>query len=274
MADLRNDGTEERLQIRIHGAAVLPALVYLPGLHGDWTLVTSFRLRLEGKVRFVEITYPRTLTWSLDDYARAVDGALSANGIRRGWLLGESFSSQVAWVLLGLDRTSFEADGLILAGGFVKYPVSWLVRFTKRCTRGVSLTWLTRLLFFYAKIARFRHRHAPETLASIQEFVARRTELDRQAAVHRLDLLLKHDVRPVARAARLPVFALTGFFDPVVPWPFTFRWLRRNCPGFRASRIIGRADHNVLGTAPTAAARQVLQWITSGGNQPRNPRAG
>ena len=67
----------EELQLRIHGDAALPTLIYLPGLHGDWTLVTSFRLALAGRVRFVEFTYPRTLMWSLEDYARAIEAALA-----------------------------------------------------------------------------------------------------------------------------------------------------------------------------------------------------
>jgi len=29
----------EELQLRIHGQASLPTLIYLPGLHGDWTLI-------------------------------------------------------------------------------------------------------------------------------------------------------------------------------------------------------------------------------------------
>ena len=29
----------EKLEIRIHGDASRPTLVYLPGLHGDWTLI-------------------------------------------------------------------------------------------------------------------------------------------------------------------------------------------------------------------------------------------
>src|ERR1051325_4618036 len=253
----------EELQLRIHGDAGLPTLVFLPGIHGDWTLVTSFRARLAGKVRFVEFTYPRTLTWSLEDYARAVDAALAEHGITRAWVLGESFSSQVAWALLGLRDARFKADGLILAGGFVRYPIPALVRMVKWFGRGASLTWLTRLLYLYAKYARFRHRHAPETMTSIREFVARRTELDRQAIIHRMDLILENDLRPVARATRLPVFALTGLLDPVVPWWLTLPWLRRNCPGLRATRIIRPADHNVLGTAPAEAARQVVEWMES-----------
>ena len=84
--------TLEKLQIRIHGAAHLPTLIYLPGLHGDWTLIGDFRKHLAGKVRFVEFTYPRTLTWSLDDYAEAIEKSLAQNGITSGWLLGESCS--------------------------------------------------------------------------------------------------------------------------------------------------------------------------------------
>lgn len=267
----------ERLQIRIHGEASQPTLIYLPGLHGDWTLVTSFRIALAGRVRFVEITYPRTLEWSLEDYAHAISTALIEKGVTSGWLLGESFGSQIVWPMVEEcgsisaqnrggsgtppSRTAFQIQGVILAGGFVRHPLLWAVRLAARCTRGVSLTWLTRLLFWYAKFARFRHRRAPETLVDIAEFVARRTELDKQAAVHRLNLISKTDLRPIAAKTRLPVFYLTGFFDPIVPWPLVRPWLRRCCPGWRGGGIVFTADHNVLGTAPRAAAETVLEWM-------------
>ena len=249
----------EELQLRLHGDASLPVLVYLPGLHGDWTLVASFRLALAGRVRFVEFTYPRTLTWSLEDYANAIEAALLEHGITHGWVLGESFGSQVGWALLGRGwnqereaginaspspssppASHFTPDGVILAGGFVKHPLKWGVLAAGRFCHGVSLTWLTRLLFFYARYARFRHRQAPETLASIQEFVSRRTELDKEAAVHRLRLVAANDPRARARQAHLPVYQLSGLLDPVVPWPLVRPWLKRNCPGFRGSRIIDR----------------------------------
>ncbi|MGO8766325.1 MAG: hypothetical protein ACLQSR_14455 [Limisphaerales bacterium] len=75
---------EEKIQLRIYGDATLPTLVYLPGMHGDWTLIGGFRKHVMGKVCFVEMTYPRTLTWSLDDYAAAVEAALSENGVGHG----------------------------------------------------------------------------------------------------------------------------------------------------------------------------------------------
>ena len=239
-------GMSEKLEMRVHGAAVLPTLIYLPGLHGDWTLVASFRRALAGRVRFGEVTYPRTLDWSLDDYSHGVETALAERGITRGWLLGESFSSQVVWSLLARKR--FETQAVVLAGGFVRHPMRWGVRLAERFTGGISLDLLTRILFGYARVARFRYRHSPEVQANIQEFIARRTELDLKAAQHRLHLIARNDPRPIAQKANVPVYALTGLIDPVVPWCFVRPWLRKNCPTLRDYKIIWRADHNVLGT--------------------------
>ena len=196
----------EELQLRIHGEASLPTLIYLPGLHGDWTLIGSFRKVIGGRVRFVEITYPRTLTWSLDDYAATIEAALAHNGITRGWLLGESYGSQVLWAMVA--RGKFPAQGVILAGGFVKHPMRWAVRLAEKLTGRISTALFVRIVFGYAKIARFRYRRSPETLATIDEFVVRRTELDRRAAQHRLHLIAQYDPRPIASQTRLPVFRL------------------------------------------------------------------
>ena len=250
---------EEKLQLRIHGDESQPTLIYLPGLHGDWTLVGGFLQALDDRVRFVEITYPRTLVWSLDDYAVAIEAALAQKGITAGWLLGESFGSQPLWALVA--RGKFTVQGVILAGGFVKHPMRWTVRLAERMTGRMSNVLFVWIIFSYAKIAKFHYRHSPETLARIDEFIARRTDLDRRAAQHRLHLIAGFDPRPIARQTELPVFGLSGILDPIVPWPFVRRWLKRNCPALRGYKIIKSADHNVLGTAPKQAARQVLKWI-------------
>ncbi len=249
----------EELQIRIHGDATLPTLIYLPGIHGDWTLVGDFRKNLTGKVRFVEFTYPRTIEWSLDNYAAAIENALAQNEIRSGWLLGESFGSQILWALVG--RQQFSIHGLILAGGFVRHPTPWAARGMKRGSGRLALAVLTPMVKGYGKIARWRYRNAPETLANIQEFVARRTPVDFHAARHRLHLLAENDPRPIARASPLPLFYLTGWLDPIVPWPFVQSWLKKNCPSLRTVKIIRTADHNVLGTAPKKSAETVLAWM-------------
>lgn len=250
----------EKIELRVHGDAGLPTLIYLPGLHGNWTLIGSFRRALAGRVRFVEITYPPTLSWSLEDYATEVEAALARSGIRGGWLLGESFSSQVVWPIIA--RQQFTVEGLILAGGFVRHPLRWGVRLAERACGDVSSTLLTRILFGYATLARWRFRRAPETLSGIQEFVSRLTNLELQAAKHRLHLVAQSDPGSIARQVEMPVYALTGLLDPVVPWYWVRRWLRQNCPGLRDYKIIWGADHNVLGTGAEVAAKQIVRWMT------------
>ncbi len=246
--------------MRVHGPADAPTLVYLPGLHGDFTIVGSFREALRERVRFVEFTYPRTLEWSLADYAAAVEAALTAAGIRSGWVLAESFGSQVGWALVGRSERKLEIPGLILAGGFVRHPLPPLIGVSARILAKVSLRSLHRALREYARYARFRRGASPARKAELGEFIARRTALDLEAAVHRLKLIQTADLREIAAATRLPVYYLTGFWDPVVPWPPVVRWLQRHCPGYRAWRLIGTSDHNVLSTAAGAAA-QVLAWM-------------
>ena len=94
------------------------------------------------------------------------------------------------------------------------------------------------------------------------EFVARRTELDRRAAQHRLHSIAENDPRAIASRTALPVFGLSGWLDPIVPWPWVRRWLRKNCPSLRDYNIVWRADHNVLSTAPKEAAERVWAWIS------------
>src|SRR5215469_16490484 len=259
----------EQIQLRIQGDASRPTLVYLPGLHGDWTLVGSFRRALRDRVRFVEVTYPRTLSWSIEDYAASVEDARAERGINGGWLLGESFSSVVVWPLI--ERNRFKVEGLVLAGGFVKHSMRWAARLLQHVGGAMPLSLITGIMFSYAKVARYRYRHSPETRADVREFNARRSnELDRRAAVHRLQLVAESDPRAIARRVGVPVFALTGAVDPIVPWMLARHSLQKHCTNLRAYKIFWRADHNVLSTAANAAADQVVNWV----NEARNVKNG
>lgn len=269
----------EEIQIRVYGDDALPTLVYLPGLHGDWTLVTSFRIALTGRVRFVEITYPRSLTWTMEDYVNAIEEGLLSRGINQGCLIGESFGSQFAWELIARDqpvknvqpnrlgRPHFKVAGLVLAGGFVKHPWKWGPGLLRWIGEKTPMSLYRLELKIYSWYSRFRHRRAPETRDSIDEFVERRTELDRQAMRHRLDLLDQYDPRPIARQTRLPVYYLDGFVDPLVPWPLVRWWLRRNCPGYQEGKTFWLSDHNVLATAPGRAADLVVKWMSLSSNK-------
>jgi pimeloyl-ACP methyl ester carboxylesterase len=253
---------EEKVELRIYGDAALPTLIYLPGIHGDWTLIGAFRKAVLGKVRFVEMTYPRTLTWSLEDYATAIEDALFQKGITRGWLLGESFGSQPVWTIL--DHGKFEAQGVILAGGFVRHPAHRFMRLMEFITGHMSATLFIRIVFGYSKYTRFRYRDSPETTAAVEEFLARRVPEDKAAAQHRLHLVAGYDPRAIAMNTRVPIYAIAGILDPMVPWPPIRRWLKKRCPAFREFKVIRRADHNVLNTGTKTSAEWILKWI----NQP------
>ena len=260
----------ERLELRSHGDAHFPTLIHLPGLHGDWTLLGPFRDALAGRVRLVETTYPRNQDWVLEDYAVALETALSEHGITRGWVIGESFSSQVAWQFLARqlergDRAAFRFDGLLLVGGFVRHPWAWGVRIAHSASCTVPMPLLRMLCGIYGRMAGRRYCDRPEIVTELNEFVARRTnEADRRAMTGRYRIISDTDLQPAARSAGVPVYHLSGAWDPIVPWWQVRPWLRRYCPGYRASKVLWRAGHNVLLSASSESAEQILEWIRSG----------
>jgi len=262
------------LTVRRHQPEGAPTLLYLPGIHGDWTLVTSFRRAVSPPAQFVELVYPDSTHWDVPDYGRAVLEAVEALDLQRFWLLAESFGSLVAWAVLEqlcvraarqelAPDSGFPVEGLVLAGGFVRHPWPRRARFLAGALSRIPPWCHRRMLGLYARYAQWRHRHAPETRNTVAEFVARRTPENRRAIQTRLELVARTDYRALAQRTRLPVFLLAGGLDPIVPWWHVRAWLRRHCPGFRGAEIIPWADHNVLGTAPRPAAARILSWIRS-----------
>jgi pimeloyl-ACP methyl ester carboxylesterase len=206
------------------------------------------------------------MDWSLDDYASAMEAALLEHGITSGWILGESFSSLVAWQFLSrqqtTERRAFNVAGLILVGGFVRHPWPWAVRFAYSTSRIVSLKLLRHLCKLYGRATRRRYCDCPEVVGELDEFVERRTiESDRQVITHRYHIISESDPRPIAGATTLPVRQLTGAWDPIVPWWQVRPWLRRHCPGYRACRIVWSGGHNVLLSAPRKSADQIMHWV-------------
>lgn len=174
--------------------------------------------------------------------------------------MAESFGSQVAWPLSA--RSEFRTRGIILAGGFARHPMQWGARLGELILGNYPHALLTTLLFGYARIARWRFRSNAQAQTALDEFIARRTRLDLRAARHRLRLITLNDPTALARAAQAPLFGLSGWLDPIVPWFPVRRWLRRNCPTLKDYRVL-RADHTVLCTAAAQAAELVLQWMRS-----------
>jgi pimeloyl-ACP methyl ester carboxylesterase len=265
----------ETLLMQVQGPPSAPLLVYLPGLHGDWHYNAGLRLALQDRVRLVEFAYPRNPAWKLADYVQAIEAALLEAGLPSGWLLGESFGSQVAWGLMGraeaqktAGKPHFQPKGLILAGGFVRYPLMWGVRLVRGTHQSLPMAAVAALLRAYLRLLRWRHRQAPHVRQSLQQHQDfQLQELARQAILSRYDIILAHDHRPLAQRTTLPVFYLTGFWDLIVPWFLVRPWLRRHCPGFRGSRLVWNSEHNILGFQPRTSARQILEWLRACGEQ-------
>jgi len=262
---METDPGGARLEIRVHDRNAAPTLVYLPGVHGDWTAVGAFRRALEGRVRFVEFAYPRTTIWTMEDYGAAVLRALADSGIKRGWILGESFGSQVAWALLReigkLQKDkAFHPEGLILAGGFARHPIPFWPGLGLLLT---SSRWMVLQGFrAYRAVVRLGGWRNSKMSGDADEFMRRRQAPgDIEALRHRLRLVARNDPRECAKTLGSPLYCLSGLVDPIVPWPLTFRWFRRNCPALRETKVLFLADHNVLGTAPQRAAEQALRWM-------------
>lgn len=260
----------QKLQLRLHGApACQPTLIHLPGLHGDWTLLTPFRQALGNRARFVETAYPHQPDWQLRDYGAAIESALLERGITSGWILGESFSSQVAWAFLERQQLAgnaarFHIEGLILVGGFVRHPWPWGVRLAHAASRRASLRFIRRACTVYARTMNKRFGDCPGAAEEFAQFIENRAnDPDRYTITRRYLLIARNHPAPIARATRLPVYHLTGAWDPIVPWWHVRPWLRKHCPGYRDSRVIWSGDHNILLSSPGKSAEQILAWIES-----------
>ena len=114
----------------------------------------------------------------------------------------------------------------------------------------------------YSCGAKKRFHHCAGAAAEFDEFVLRRAnEPDRANMTHRYRLIAGNNPASIARETKLPVFHLTGAWDPIVPWWQVRPWLRENCPGYRGTRIIWSGGHNVLLSSPQQSTDQILAWI-------------
>lgn len=263
---------EEPLLIRIHGNPQGPTLIHLPGIHGDWSMVGDFRREAVKHLCFVEFTYPRTTTWTMDQYGEAILNSLVEHKITHGWIMAESFGSQVAWKLLELQRKcpeQFSPEGLILAGGFVQHMTLCGFKFLGMNFK-ISIKGQFEILRYFGRIILNRCKKDPLMREDLKEFKKRRCQLDKDAVTHRLEIIAANDPRPVASTTHLPVYCMGGLVDLAVIFPHTRYWLWRHCPGYRGGylmldpdlRVIG-SDHHVLGRGKRAF-KIMSAWMQKG----------
>lgn len=253
------------LRHRLSESGTGPVVVYLPGLHGDWTLIRGLRERLDRQVRFIEFAYPRSAGWTLEDYAAAISARLQSLGIHSFHLLAESFGSQVAWAMIAGARSPEKVQSLTLAGGFVRHPFAWGATGAAGTTARFPSVLLQCFMHLWTPLARVAYEKRPGLADDFRAFTkARAAAGDREAIASRLRMIALNDPTEIAGAIKVPVRYLTGFWDPVVPWPVVRRRLRLTCPGYRETHVIANADHAVLVARPALAATNILEWITRG----------
>ena len=231
-------------------------MIYLPGIHGDWGLIGAFRRALGERVRFVEFAYSKDEV-TLERLAELVHAQLTERGIAAGWLIGQSFGSQVGWALMA---RGFSADGVVLAGGFVRHPWPWGARLFQALLSGVPSAVVNPSYLAYTVLCNKLARRGPEEAEELLAFARDRGSKEWAAMSWRLSLIATSDPRSTARSTRNPVHYLGGMIDPLVPWPLVTRWLKAECPGYKGEVIIRSADHNVLGSSPRESAGHVLSW--------------
>ena len=68
------------------GNTQAPPIVYLPGVHGDWTPQVRARPLLSREFWLIETAYPRIDHWSINDFSRSLKQLLDRLGIGRRFL--------------------------------------------------------------------------------------------------------------------------------------------------------------------------------------------
>jgi pimeloyl-ACP methyl ester carboxylesterase len=236
-----------------------PAIIYLPGVHGDWTPQVRARPILSRDFHFVETAYPRTHHWSIDDYARALKELLDDLGIDSAHIVGESFGSLVAWKFGIANPERFRSFTLV--GGFSRPP-----RFRVAAAAAVALKSLpTNLLeaaidlYVAAKSAAGEHRETFQSGA----YPAARTVRGRRATANRMTIIQESEFQNHLQEIRFPVRYVGGARDIVVPVRREIATLGASLPphcDFQSALVAG-APHALIASHPEQTVQHILRWV-------------
>lgn len=258
--------TSPDLLTRVSGPADSPVLVYLPGVHGDWTLMGELRALLAPHCRLIEIAYPHAASdWTLDDYAFRLAALFDRLALPPAHLLGESFGSLVAWEFTG--RHPERVRSIILAGGFCASPGPFRVALGRLAAGLMPASLATRCAALYFRL---RWRSSPTVLSHAiagpeESFPAMRTRRGWRAIRNRLQIIARTDLRSRLCTVNAPVLYLGGARDIIVPVRREIATLRRQLPSQTPfhSELLPRASHAILPARPAQTARIIIDWINA-----------
>ena len=244
---------------QIAGDTRATPIVYLPGVHGDWTPQGRARSILSREYQFVETAYPRVEYWTIDDYARALKELLDALGIESAHIVGESFGSLVAWQF-GVAHPR-RVRSFTLVGGFSRAPRFRIAAAASAALKCIPTRVLESTIDLYVagKSALGEHREASAAGA----YAATRTDGGRRAAANRMSIIQQTEFRSHLPQIHFPVRYVGGARDLVVPVrreiATLYNHLRPHCD-FQSTLIAG-APHAIIASHPEKTVEHMVRWI-------------
>jgi pimeloyl-ACP methyl ester carboxylesterase len=273
---LRSLETATELVHQISGPEDAPAVIYLPGVQGDWTANEAARTHLSRETRLIEVAYPRTSTWSLADFSNALQRLLDRLGLTSVHVAGESFGSLVAW------ETAFghpqRIKSLLLVGGFAQPPAYRVATSAKWALRGMPTIMLEAGIDVYVY---YKGRKGEQRLGrslGVAPYTAVRTRRGKLATANRMAIIERTDMRERLHRVRQPVRYIGGDSDTVIGVHRELSTLQQQLPAhceFECELIQG-GPHAIIASHPERTARTLTRWIldieqsreTPAGDQP------
>ena len=245
------------------GDAEATPVLYLPGVHGDWSFMDSARELLSERFRLIEVTYPRAGGWTLETYAGALDDLLDVLDLESVHLIGESFGSRVGWEL-GLNVPE-RIRSMVLVGGLCGPLRSQIIGAARQSLHRMPGPMLERGFDLFLSIKDWMGDPWPEGDERAIPYVTSQSPRARRAAANRLGITFSTDFVPRLHRVRFPVAYVGGGSDPVVPVRREIESLRRRLPrhcDFRYHVIPG-APHTLLASHPRSTCERIVGWISA-----------
>lgn len=238
-----------------------PPAIYLPGSHGDPSMLAPARQHLNRELRLHEVTYPRAAEWRLPRYASALEDLMDVLELESAHLIGESFGSMVG-LEFGLAHPG-RVRSLTMVGGFCHPVAQRRSSVARRALSHVPGPLLERGLELYTAFRGSRGAVERDLSWAAIPHVASQSHRTRRAVAGRLAEVGRADYRSVLHRVRFEVRYLGGGADTAVAVRREISLLRNRLPEparFR-SHVIAGAPHAVLSTHPRPSAERIVGWI-------------
>ncbi len=260
-ADEIRDDSGDELLYRVSGEEHATPVVYLPGVHGDWTPQAAAGPILAERFRLVEVTYPKKPHWSIGDYMNAVVSLFDRLEIDSAHVIAESFGSLVGWEL-GLEHPS-RVRSMMIVGGFCQPPGPPKVLLAKWGLSLLPTEVFERGVNAYVSIRKLQGKLVRPEMEVDLPYAAVRTDLGLSATIQRFELLGRMDFRHQLHDLRIPVRYIGGEKDLIVPVKREIETLAEILAeeaGFE-SRLIPGAPHMIIASHAEETAGQLVDWI-------------